>query len=371
MSEIQWITTSTMMVFVYNDKVLNVMKESERYKEVSKLIKANDGEGLKAYLYPEFRVKKYTSGEYSVTKEKKVVKTDTGEALPECLQNKLMEFSRESFPYKAFKKFCSNLMLNPDPRSREQLYGYLEKYAFPITNDGCFLAYKYVTVYSDGGSFANGTLVDSHSKTFNNNPGKIVAMDRDKCDSDPRNECSTGLHVAAYDYARNCGSGSVIIEVLVNPKDVVSIPKDYDFKKMRVCRYQVLRRNESEVKKSYLSSNFIAGKVKEMAETFSESVPLEKMSAKDIVAYVKEKAGQTITLSLKSKKSILRKAKELLKTGHTNEEVKIKLSGLSALQVVELVQKQTGYRITFSLKSKKAILRKANLVLTEHGLKVS
>jgi hypothetical protein len=39
---------------------------------------------------------------------------------------------------------------------------------------------------------------------------------------------------------------------------------------------------------------------------------IDKMSASQIVSYVKEKTGETITFSLKSKKSILKKAHQLL-----------------------------------------------------------
>lgn len=369
MPKIQWMKTPTMMVFVYKDKILNVRKDSQQYKAVSKLMRCKDREEqLIDYLYPELRIKKYTKDDYKI-KDRKIVKADTEEPLPNGLQKKLLEMSA-GYPYTAYKNFCKNLSMNPDKNSREQLYSFLEKYHFPITIDGYFLAYKYVTeLEKERNGHSAGTLVDSHSSTFNNNPGKIVAMDRDKCVSDPNRDCEAGLHVAAFEYASSCGGGQVIIEVLVNPKDVVSVPTAYNCQKMRVCRYKVLKRNKKEVRDSYLSSKFIAGK--KLKEKNSLETELEQMSARQIVAFVKAETGHQITNCLKSKKPILKKALQILefKENSSSKDI-IDLTGMTSAQVVEEVRKQTGYKITFSLKSKKAILRKAEALFMEHGLGV-
>lgn len=65
-------------------------------------------------------------------------------------------------------------------------------------------------------------------------------MRREDVDPDRNKCCSRGLHVASWEYAATY-MGEVLIEVQVNPKDVVAVPLDYNFGKMRTCRYRVVR----------------------------------------------------------------------------------------------------------------------------------
>jgi hypothetical protein len=73
-----------------------------------------------------------------------------------------------------------------------------------------------------------------------------VTMDRSKVDDDPQHTCSSGLHVCADEYLKGYATGSdnrtLVVEV--NPADVVAVPYDYNFSKMRVCRYKVLAQIE-------------------------------------------------------------------------------------------------------------------------------
>lgn len=63
-------------------------------------------------------------------------------------------------------------------------------------------------------------------------------MPRDRVDSNGRVECSVGLHVGTYEYASGY-VGNMMLLVKVNPRDVVSVP-DYDFSKLRSCRYTII-----------------------------------------------------------------------------------------------------------------------------------
>lgn len=68
-------------------------------------------------------------------------------------------------------------------------------------------------------------------------------MSRNQVNEDATQTCSHGLHVANWDYAHNvysAGSDAVMLEVEVNPADVVAVPVDYNQAKMRVCKYKVL-----------------------------------------------------------------------------------------------------------------------------------
>ncbi|UQJ95396.1 rIIB protein [Klebsiella phage CPRSB] len=76
---------------------------------------------------------------------------------------------------------------------------------------------------------------------FDNSPGVTVSMPRNMVDEDKTRTCSTGLHVAAKSYLPHYGGGvGRVIQVKVDPADVVAIPVDYNNAKMRVCRYKVM-----------------------------------------------------------------------------------------------------------------------------------
>jgi hypothetical protein len=136
---------------------------------------------------------------------------------------------QEGFTIDPLVKFMENLMENPSNRSVTELYGFLEKNNLPITPDGHFLAYKRV----------REDYKDCHSGTMDNSPGKIVEMPRNKVDDNQNNTCSHGLHFCSEGYLKHFGGARTVI-VKINPRDVVSIPSDYDNTKGRACRYEVI-----------------------------------------------------------------------------------------------------------------------------------
>jgi hypothetical protein len=81
-------------------------------------------------------------------------------------------------------------------------------------------------------------------------------MDREKVTHDPHITCSQGLHAANWDYANNFYGGGIMLALKVNPADVVSVPVDYNNSKIRVCRYFVERKIDSELpENAYIMSD--------------------------------------------------------------------------------------------------------------------
>ncbi|MFA5405419.1 MAG: hypothetical protein WC358_10840 [Ignavibacteria bacterium] len=150
-----------------------------------------------------------------------------GEFIPQVIAKRIIDFMERKYDFEPLIKFWGFLRNNPTERSRTELLAFLEKNGIPITNDGHFVAYKYLN--SDFSACADSS--------YKNLPGNIVSMDRDRVDAESSRTCSNGLHVASWDYVKN---NKTIVSVKVNPVDVVSIPYDYNGQKMRVCRYQVI-----------------------------------------------------------------------------------------------------------------------------------
>jgi hypothetical protein len=64
-------------------------------------------------------------------------------------------------------------------------------------------------------------------------------MARNKVDDNQNNTCSQGLHFCSEGYLKHFGGARTVI-VKINPRDVVSIPNDYNQTKGRACRYEVI-----------------------------------------------------------------------------------------------------------------------------------
>jgi hypothetical protein len=139
-------------------------------------------------------------------------------------------------------KFLDKLMDNPSHRAVNQLYGFLEANNHAITADGDFVAYKIV----------RADYRDLYSGRFDNSPGTTVSVPRNAVDEDPDRTCSSGLHVCGFYYLDHYGSvrngTDRVVSVVINPKDVVAVPRDYNNAKMRVSSYTVLEDITDKVK---------------------------------------------------------------------------------------------------------------------------
>jgi hypothetical protein len=155
-----------------------------------------------------------------------------GQEVRNSLTEKLLDMLDRGFDAGPWVKFLENLMDNPSYRSRQCLFDFLDHFNAPITPEGNFIAFKRV----------GSDWKDLHTRTVDNSIGRVVTMDRAMVDDDPNNTCSSGLHVCADEYLKGYANGSnnrtLVVEV--NPADVVAVPYDYNFSKMRVCKYEVL-----------------------------------------------------------------------------------------------------------------------------------
>ena len=125
--------------------------------------------------------------------------------------------------------FMDNIMKNKRKDIREELYEFLLSGKMPLTNDGCFLAYKRV----------NKNYTDCHTGKIDNSVGKVVAMKPGDVDPNRHNLCSTGLHFCSRSYLSSFGGDKTLV-VKVNPRNVFAIPTDYNSAKGRASEYFVV-----------------------------------------------------------------------------------------------------------------------------------
>lgn len=125
-------------------------------------------------------------------------------------------------------KFFENVSKNPDQRARDGLSDFMAHGRLPITDRGTFLTYRRV----------DSNYKDPRTGRMDNMIGNVVSMSREDCDSNPKEQCSSGLHVCHHDYTDVTGPYTLVVEV--RPQDVVAVPQGYHAKKMRTCAFRPL-----------------------------------------------------------------------------------------------------------------------------------
>ena len=214
------------IVVVIGNKSHTVSKTHITYQKVLDAIKAEDWDALPDIIEPKKVVLNYGQGNVSIQGETLFWK---GKELNTGLSVRMIQMLQDGFPIEPMVNFMENLYQNPSHRAVTELYGFLEKNALPITPDGHFLAYKKV----------RDNYFDVHSGTMDNSVGNIVEMERHEVNDNKDETCSTGLHFCGMSYLSSFGGARTVI-VKVNPRDVVSIPSDYNQAKGRACRYEVI-----------------------------------------------------------------------------------------------------------------------------------
>lgn len=153
-------------------------------------------------------------------------------------------FYKNGLDFVPILNFLENCSQNPSDISIDEFFLFFKSWNLPITHDGHILAFKYV----------NSNYTSVHDGETKNNIGTWVEMDRDLVDSDRNKTCSSGLHFCSFGYLRGLKGDCRIVVVKVNPKDIVSVPSDYNNMKVRCCKYYILcDYNEDEDR---LSGNF-------------------------------------------------------------------------------------------------------------------
>jgi len=247
---------------IINGGVYSIDKSHPNYKLILESYKTGNTEDfLELYTHKksqdEILTKSYVANTGISLEGGKVLYN--GKELHHSYGKRILEAQKEGFPIEPMVLFFNNLMLNPSARSVEELPDFLMNRNLPLTEDGCFLAYKSVnsrwySKYAGDGSLVliSGKEVDGR---IYNAVGEIIECERNQVDDDRSHECSKGLHVGGLSYSGPGGSyndyGDRVIIVKINPKDVVSVPRDHNAQKVRVCKYIVLAEYEQPLSSSY------------------------------------------------------------------------------------------------------------------------
>ena len=237
------IIASTKIVAFFGGETLTVNAGTIAYDRAIQALDSNDEQAFKdAFLLSEKEALYREVSDRGFNIVNGVVEID-GVQVIGPLETKLKRMISEGHNVDHFLEFVRNLRKNPSRSAVIELYDFLSYAELPITEDGCFLAYKglddnYWSITGGNTKLLKGT-VDSNGKIFNG-IGEEIECERVEVDDDRRQACSNGLHVGSFNYAKGFGTGKKVL-CKVNPKDVVSVPLDCSCQKLRACAYKVIK----------------------------------------------------------------------------------------------------------------------------------
>lgn len=213
------------------------------YAKLLEALKNQDWDAIPGLLTVKKAIETFSFGNVTFDGETVMLK---GKPMQNALSTRMIKMFKDGFPITHLIKFMDRLAANPSYRAVTELYGFLDANSLPITDDGCFLAYKRI----------REDYTDCYTGTMDNSVGQVVEMPRNEVNDDKDQTCSAGLHFCGYTYLSSFG-GARLVVVKIDPADVVSIPSDYNYQKGRTCKFTVVEEilvPETAVKEDCLGS---------------------------------------------------------------------------------------------------------------------
>lgn len=238
-----YIITDGSIMLSIGMKPYNVEQSHPNYDKVLDAVRAEDWDVIPSLVNITNTIANYGNGKIDVDVEHGVV-TYNGDELHNSLTDRIIRMMKEGFSIDPLVNFLDNLMQNPSARAVEELYTFLEYGKMPITEDGHFLAYKRV----------NNDYTSVHDSKTDNSISTVVEMARNQVDDRSDNTCSNGLHFCSHAYLSSF-SGAKVVVLKINPRDVVSIPTDYQNTKGRACAYEVVGELDADEVRAALSGS--------------------------------------------------------------------------------------------------------------------
>lgn len=239
----------------------------------------------------------------------------------------------------AMKALMNRIATVDRQHSVEDLVRFIENANMPVTADGRLVAFKLVNKRADGNNY------DIHTGTILNNVGCRVQMDISDVDPDRRRDCSYGLHVASRGYLRSF-SGNTLLLILVNPEDVIAVP-EYDPKKVRVCRYEIVHEFTEEQMRHILSTEALNNDVWSIIQPYMDGsatyhIVRDVFCNKDGM-FQKEVSTQ-VTSAIQASESVSADYYKEIKNTHSEEDSKE-----SAIKVIKRVKSMNKFRDLYNL----------------------
>lgn len=249
-------------VFIYdrlNNKPIEITNDRLNYKSIIEAIKANDEDQVRELLDENQVLNSVSNGRVTVTGNTVLL---DGRELHSAEAKKLVDLVSEGATnIDRWFRFIEKLYNNPSYHCREQAYNFIAHTGMPMTENGNLIGYKGVS----------DDYKDKYSGKFDNSVGQVLRMSRTDVDDNPNNGCSAGFHVGSHDYADNwAGSDGRLMIVEYSPTDIVSVPDESGYGKLRVCEYKVIAESTNRSKLNNGSYGYESNKTLHIWELIDE-----------------------------------------------------------------------------------------------------
>ena len=217
------------ITMIHNNESHVIPRSALNYNEIKEALNDQDYQKAIDALDTKSALETLSEGLVSCNGESVLYK---GEPVHNTASDKLLKLMADGYTnIKPWLKFIQKLMQNPSHNSREQSYKFIEHRGMPLTEEGNIIGYKGVT----------DQYKDKWSGKFDNSVGSILSMDRANVDDNINHGCSQGFHVGSHEYADSWAGGEgKLMLVEFSPEDIVSVPHDCQYAKLRVSKYKVI-----------------------------------------------------------------------------------------------------------------------------------
>ena len=249
-------------VFVHdltNNNAVTITSDRMNYRPLLDAIKEGNEQSVRELLDESNVLKSVSNGRVTVRGNKVFL---DGNELYSAEAQKLVDLISEGATnIDRWFRFIEKLHDNPSYNCRQQAYNFIAHTGMPMTENGNLIGYKGVA----------DDYKDKYSGKFDNSVGQVLRMSRTDVDDNPNNGCSAGFHVGSHDYADSwAGSDGRLMIVEYSPTDIVSVPDESEYGKLRVCEYKVIAESTNRSKLNNGSYGYESDKTHHIWELIDE-----------------------------------------------------------------------------------------------------
>ena len=249
-------------VFVHdltNNNAVTITSDRMNYRPLLDAIKEGNEQSVRELLDESNVLKSVSNGRVTVRGNKVFL---DGNELHSAEAQKLVDLISEGATnIDRWFRFIEKLHDNPSYNCRQQAYNFIAHTGMPMTENGNLIGYKGVA----------DDYKDKYSGKFDNSVGQVLRMSRTDVDDNPNNGCSAGFHVGSHNYADSwAGSDGRLMIVEYSPTDIVSVPDESGYDKLRVCEYKVIAESTNRSKLNNGSYGYESDKTHHIWELIDE-----------------------------------------------------------------------------------------------------
>lgn len=228
-------TKDKISVVLANGSICEWSSSNSQFSKINKMVEAEDWIEIENFIQADKNIigsEKLVlndKGNLEVTTKKKKIEVDKDNRFTK-LCSLIKENGTTDADLKPVIPFLKKVAENTFIDATKEIYDYCKNMDFEITKDGNILAFKVV----------NSSMKAKYDNETEYKLGKYTEVEN--FDTDRNTHCSRGLHFCARGYLNSYAEPNDVVLILeIDPRDIVSIPTDCDFKKGRCRKCKVVR----------------------------------------------------------------------------------------------------------------------------------